>query len=307
MATLEDTVVKPMARRRNAGFAADLLALLRPKQWVKNIFVLPAPLFAQALTTPDQVLHVALAFLSFCLLSSTIYIINDVVDAEADRNHRIKRLRPIAAGRISRRAAFTLAAATFVCALFVAAYVNGMFVLIALAYVVNSVAYSLWLKQLVVTDVFSIALGFMLRILGGAAAVVVTPSSWLLICGFSLALFLGFCKRRSELGRFFDLQEAANARSVLAAYSEEKLNLMITATATMTAITYMLFTVAPETVVRHGSDHLIFSSPIVVYGVFKYLVVTVDLEGEDPVNALLGEPAFWIAGGLWLLCVLWAV
>ena len=222
-----------------------------------------------------------------------------------DRHHEVKRSRPIAAGRVKPGSATVLAAALLAAACAVAWLVRPELLLIVSAYVVNNVAYTVLLKRKLVADVLSISLGFMLRILAGAVAVGVEPSSWLMICGFSISLFLGFCKRRSECGRYADPQEAGAARHVLYHYTAEKLNLLAGSTATLTLVTYMLFTVSPQTVARHGTSDLIYTTPFVVYGIFRFLLKSIDLRGEDAAETILKDHGFLLAGLGWVLAVVW--
>jgi 4-hydroxybenzoate polyprenyltransferase len=282
-----------------------LFRLLRPRQWVKNAFVLLAPLFGHAITAPAQAMDVILACVGFCLLSSAVYAINDIVDAEADRKHPVKRLRPVAAGTVTATTALLLASLLMLAG-GVASWTAGPLVgWLALFYLVNSFAYSFVLKQRLVVDVICIAIGFLLRILAGAAAARVEPSSWLVACGFSIALFLGFCKRRSEIGCVSFNAGAIEARPVLSLYSVGKLDLLCACTATLAVITYMLYTLSPETIARHGTSALIYTSPLVFYCIFKFLMMTMDLCGEDAIGAIMGDKEFLIAGLAWFLIVDW--
>ena len=154
--------------------------------------------------------------------------------------------------------------------------------LVCLVYLVNSLSYSFFFKKRVIADVLSIALGFMLRILAGAVALDVEPSNWLLLCGFSVALFLGFCKRRSEIGRLSNGEKAAGARAVLSIYTKEKLNILTSCTATMAIVTYMLFTVSPETRALHHTTAFLYTSPFVVYCILRFLMKALELHGGSP-------------------------
>lgn len=296
----------PGTRGRPGSLAAHL-EILRPKQWIKSGFLLPAPLFGHALGSAESFVRLGAAVLGFSLLSSAVYIANDILDAEADRHHPAKRLRPVSSGRVRPAGAALLAGALLLAAMGIAAAVSTELLWIACLYVLNNILYFAFLKRRTVADVLSIAVGFMLRILAGAAAVGVEPSYWLMICGFSLALFLGFCKRRSECGRHADPAVAAVARHVLSRYTEEKLNILMGSTATLSILTYMLFTVSPDTVARHGTGALIYSSPFVVYGVYRYLLKAIELEGEDATEVLLKDPAFLVAGLGWAAAVTWTL
>jgi 4-hydroxybenzoate polyprenyltransferase len=285
--------------------SSSFLRLLRPRQWVKNFFVLPAPLFGHKLDSFKSVLCLTGVFIAFSLLSSAVYVLNDLIDAEADRQHPVKRLRPIAAGRVSVKAALGLSLCLFFVTLALASSLGAGFALVCLVYLLNNISYSFFFKRRVIADVLSIALGFMLRILAGAVALDVEPSNWLMLCGFSVALFLGFCKRRSEIGRFSDGEQAGGARAVLSIYTEEKLNLLTSSTATMAIVTYMLFTVSPETRALHGTAAFLYTSPFVVYCVLRFLMKALELHGEDAAETIFKDLGFLSAGLGWVLTVAW--
>ncbi|MBI4605185.1 MAG: UbiA prenyltransferase family protein [Planctomycetes bacterium] len=295
----------PVLTQRDAF--REHLRLLRPKQWVKSFFVLPAPLFglAHAQATAPKLASLAAAFAAFCLLSSFVYAVNDVLDAEADRRHPTKKLRPVASGSVGVGSALSLAGGLLVLGSCLSAAAGAGFAGIMLGYLANNAAYIFLLKDRVIADVLSISVGFMLRILGGAVAVGVEPSSWLMICGFSVALFLAFCKRRSEVEIYRDAQAAADVRTVFRSYTAEKLNLLAGATAAIAIVTYMLFTVSPETVERHGTKALIYTSPFVVYCVFRYLMKAMELRGEDAAETVLKDTGFLAAAAGWLAAVAW--
>jgi len=287
--------------------ALGWIKLLRPTQWVKNFFILPAPLFglAHSAGSLQLWLDVLGAFVAFCLVSSGVYVFNDILDAAADRLHPVKRSRLIASGRIRPAVAGALSAGLFAVGIALAAFGRRELAGIVLIYVLNSVAYALYFKHKVIADVLSISLGFMLRILGGAAAVGVEPSSWLMTCGFSLALFLGFCKRRSEIEIYESHQDAAGVRAVFASYTKEKLNLLVGIVAAMTIVTYLLFTTSPETRELHGTKSLVYTSPFVIYCVLRFLMKTLELRGEDAAETLLKDKGFLAAGFGWVASVAW--
>lgn len=289
--------------------AGSWIQLLRPRQWVKSFFILPAPLFglAHSALALSPWLKVAGAFVTFCLVSSAVYILNDVLDVASDRLHPTKRERLIASGRISRGAALAIAGLLLALGLSTAVLVRPALAGIAAAYLANSLAYLMFFKSRVIADVLSIAVGFMLRILAGAVAASLAPSSWLMICGFSLALFLGFCKRRSELELYADQAQAGAVRRVFNSYSTEKLNLLVSITAAVTIVAYMLFTVSPETVQRHGTTQLIYTTPFVVYCILRFLLKTLEQRGEDAAETLFLDPGFLAAGCGWLASVVWVL
>ncbi len=246
-----------------------LLRLMRPHQWVKNTFVFIGLLFGHAWHDPALVSRVVVVFAAFCLISSTIYILNDIVDIEQDRHHPKKRQRPLPSGQLSVSAAIALAVLLGTVGLALAVWASNTVAIILLSYAVMNVAYSLWLKHVVILDVFIIATGFMLRILAGTLGVGVPPSQWLLLCGLMVTLFLGFSKRRAEIIALSDDKTAH--RKVLEHYSPVLLDKMIVVTAAGLIMSYSLYTMNPETIRIHGTANLIYTVPFVMYGVFRYI------------------------------------
>jgi 4-hydroxybenzoate polyprenyltransferase len=238
---------------------ADWLRLLRPQHWVKNGFVLAPLLFSGRAAEPAVLLDALLAFAAFCLAASGVYAFNDVVDRAEDRAHPAKRLRPVAAGRIAAGQAYAAAAVLAVLALGLAGLDGPLPTLCIAAYLALNVAYSFWLKHLVLLDVFAIATFFLLRLLTGAAAVKVHPSVWLLLCGGLLALYLGFAKRRHELLVLGDT--SADHRSVLAQYSAPFLDQISSVLLAVTLVSYLMYSLTSETAARVGSEALSYGAP----------------------------------------------
>jgi 4-hydroxybenzoate polyprenyltransferase len=277
----------------------ELLRLMRPHQWVKNTFVFTGLLFGHAWHDSHLVVQVVIAFIAFCLVSSAIYTINDIVDLEQDRNHPKKSKRPLAAGSVSISAAFTMAAVLGLLG-FVLAYAASPTVFIILfGYALMNIAYSLWLKHVVILDVFIIATGFMLRILAGTLGVGIPPSQWLLLCGLMVTLFLGFTKRRAEIIALTDDKIAH--RKVLEHYSPVLLDKMIGITAAGLIMSYSLYTMNADTIRIHGTANLIYTVPFVMYGVFRYIyLLHHQSRGGDPSHDLVRDPHLIIVVGAWL-------
>jgi 4-hydroxybenzoate polyprenyltransferase len=281
--------------------AIPLLALLRPKQWIKNVVLFAPLIFSRELFSFVQSLTALRAFGAFCLAASSIYIINDIVDADADRAHPAKKNRPIASGRVSRPAALAVLVATLAASLFLTLPLPGAFRLLLGLYVALNLAYSFRLKRILLLDVMSIAAGFMLRVLGGAYAIGVEVSSWIVLCSLFISLFLGFAKRRGEL-RQFQAAGESSPRLVLRLYSVEFLDQMLTIAAAGAVISYALYTVAPRTLDTFGTDKLIYTTVFVLYGVFRYLYLTrTDERSENPTNVLTSDIPIIINGVLWIL------
>lgn len=280
-----------------------LLRLLRPHQWLKNGFVFIGLLFGHAWNDPHKLSQALAAFVAFCLLASAVYVMNDLIDREQDRRHPKKKLRPLAAGTVSVRAAVVLGVVCLIAGGVIAVRYAGSAPWLFLAYVVMNLGYCFGLKHVVILDVFIIAAGFMLRILAGTLGIDIAPSHWLLLCGLMVTLFLGFAKRRAELNAL--LQESAGHRRVLEHYTAAMLDQFITIAAAGTIISYSLYTVSAETVALHGTRGLMVTIPFVVYGILRYLWrLHRQGGGGDPAQELLGDPHLLTAAAGWLVVVL---
>ena len=273
---------------------------MRPYQWVKNTFVFTGLMFGHAWHDPNLVTQVVVAFIAFCLVSSAVYIINDIVDLEQDRHHPKKFQRPLASGRVSIMAAAMLAGLLGVLGLGLAYAASKIVLLILVAYALMNIAYSLRLKHVVILDVFIIASGFMLRILAGTLGVGIPPSQWLLLCGLMVTLFLGFTKRRAEIIAL--AEDKAAHRKVLEHYSPVLLDKMIGVTAAGLIMSYSLYTMNPDTIRIHGTPNLIYTVPFVMYGVFRYIyLLHHQRRGGDPSHDLVRDPHLFIVVGAWLV------
>jgi 4-hydroxybenzoate polyprenyltransferase len=285
----------------------ELWRLLRPRQWIKNGFVLVGILFANAWRNPPLLGRVLLATAAFSLVASGVYIFNDLFDLEEDRSHASKRNRPLAAGLVSAGNAVILMIVLWILAFALALLVSRTVLGILLLYIALNVAYTLRLKDIVLLDVFIIASGFMLRILAGTVGVSIRPSQWLLLCGLMLALFLGFTKRRAELYATAANGEGAQ-RKVLSHYQSLLLDKMIVITATCVILTYSLYTMSPVTVQAHRTESLIYTVPFVIYGIFRYIYsLHTRATGSDPSQEILRDPhiIFSVAG--WLVITVWLI
>lgn len=277
-----------------------LLRSLRPAQWTKNLFVFGALVFARRLDDPTAVWHAALAFALFCAAASAVYLVNDLADREADRLHPQKRRRPIAAGILAPGTAAAAAAILGLGSLAGAAQLGRPFLLLLASFLALNLAYSFALKHLVILDVMAIAIGFVLRVLAGAAAIPVAVSHWLILCTTFLALFLGFSKRRHEL--LLLPETAREQRQVLAHYSPLFLDQMINVVTASTVVCYALYAVADETVAKVGSDRLLWTLPLVLFGVFRYLYLTYQRqEARNPTEAILSDAPFLLNVLLWVV------
>jgi 4-hydroxybenzoate polyprenyltransferase len=283
----------------------ELLRLMRPKHWVKNLFVFAGLFFGHGLGDTTLVWRVLAAAGGFALVSSAIYILNDITDREADRRHPTKRERPLAKGTVSLPAALLLALLLAVGG-GLAGYAAAPLVALLLAlYGVLNIAYSWGLKRVVILDVFLIAAGFMLRLLAGTSGVGIPPSQWFLLCGLMLTLFLGFVKRRAELGSEVGGDKNLQ-RKVLHYYSPALLDGLITVTAACIIMSYSLYTLSPETIALHQTSWLMLTVPFVIYGVFRYLfLLHYHQQGEDAASEAVRDPQLVITVLLWAGTTLW--
>jgi 4-hydroxybenzoate polyprenyltransferase len=279
-----------------------LVRSLRPAQWTKNLFVLAPLVFAHRLVDPPLVGRALLAFAAFCAVASAVYLLNDLRDLEQDRLHPLKRKRPLASGALDPRLAGAVALALALAALAAAARLGGRVAALLAAYLVLNALYTIRLKHIVILDVMSIAAGFVLRVLVGAVAIDVAVSRWLILCTTFLALFLAFAKRRHELMLLSDA--AAAQRRVLEQYSPTFLDQMINVVTASTVISYALYAVAPETAERVGSEHLIWTMPLVLFGIFRFLFLLYQREDpRNPTEAILTDRPFLANLVLWGLLV----
>ncbi len=276
-----------------------LLRLARPKQWVKNIFVFTALIFSGKILEFASIADTLLAFASFCLASSSIYYLNDYRDVDEDRKHPKKCSRPLASGDLPvwvGLAGFIIGSIGALSLSLV--LLNLPAAIIVAFYLALNLGYSMGLKHLVILDVLIIATGFVLRILAGAAALSVMPSPWLILCGVTISLFLGFTKRRHEVVLLGD--RAHEHRRVLADYSTGFLDQMISIVTAATVVLYALYTVDDRTVALVGSRAMILSVPFVLYGIFRYLyIVYHEQSGGDPTKAVFTDVPLLITGASW--------
>jgi 4-hydroxybenzoate polyprenyltransferase len=279
--------------------ALALLASLRPRQWVKNLFVFAGVIFSQQMLTPLAWTALG-AFLIFCGLSGAIYLFNDVADAERDRLHPSKRLRPIASGDLSRTTAVIFGTLLLAGCLAAAFRIGASFFLVALGYAGLLTAYSVWLKHVVILDVLTVAAGFVLRAVAGAVAVDAEISGWLLICTILIALFLALGKRRHEYRSL--ARDAAAHRPILAEYSESFLDQMISVVTASTVTAYALYTMSPETIAKFHTRLLPLTLPFVLYGIFRYLYLLYRRDlGGNPSDLLVTDKALLFDALLWML------
>ena len=282
--------------------AANLIVSVRPGEWTKNLFVFAGLLFGQRLTDPLAVRRAGLAFLIFCALAGVVYLVNDVADRDRDRQHPRKRNRPIASGALSVPTALGAAALLTACGLGAAWWLGRDFFAVAAGYLLLLVLYSGPLKHIVIIDVLTIAIGFVLRVAAGAVAIGVPISQWLLICTILLALFLGLSKRRHEIVLLAD--GAIGHRRILEEYSPYLLDQMIGVVTASTLMAYMLYATSHETADRFGTSLLGLTIPFPLYGIFRYLYLVHRKEGGgSPAELLLNDRPLLACVALWAVGV----
>jgi 4-hydroxybenzoate polyprenyltransferase len=269
---------------------------MRPHQWVKNLFVAAPLVFARLVGDTHAALRTAAAFGAFCLLSSAVYLINDLVDLEKDRAHPVKRKRPLASGALSPATGRALAVGLCFAA-FAFAFALGpgiAFLLSAVAYLVVNLAYSLLaLKKVPFVDVGCISLGFLLRVLGGAFAIPVEPSRWLLACTLLLSALLGFGKRAHELRVAGDKADAGATRDVLLRYDLPTLRRLMLVLGALTTATYLAYTFSTHARVVLHAPHLTWTVPFVGFGIFRFIwIASRKADAESPTDSMLRDPAF---------------
>lgn len=283
-----------------------LIQELRPKQWTKNLLLLAGLIFSRHALEADRVLRATTAFVLFCCLSGVVYLINDLLDLDADRQHPLKRKRPLASGRIPVSSAIVTAVVLAVLGLAGAFALNVRFGTLGLIYLATMLAYSTSLKHVVILDILIVALGFVMRAVGGIWAIeypgeriVITP--WFVTCVLFLALFIAICKRRHELLLLTD--SAMNHRPVLEDYSQQLLDQMVSVATAATVLSYALYVtlgVRPEAARHH--EYMVFTVPFVIYGIFRYLYLVYKREeGGAPEALLLQDPPLLVNVVLWLV------
>ena len=282
-----------------------LFQSLRPYQWVKNGFILVPLIFSLRVFDYPSLLKSFMAFTVFCLLTGAIYLINDLVDLEADRSHPSKKDRPLAAGRISPRLAKVTAGILLLFSLLSGFLLEAGFFMVIIIYLAIQALYNYRLKEVVILDIFCISSGFFLRMTGGAVAIQVVISNWLIICTILISIFLALAKRRHELILLGETS-ATNHRKVLSEYDPYLLDQMIGVIAGSTLLSYMLYCVSPDTIEKFQSDHMIYTFPFVLYGILRYLyLIHKKGYGGAPEKVLFSDLSLLSSVILWgLFCVL---
>ena len=279
----------------------NYLSLIRIPHWIKNLFVFIPVLFSKNLFDKEHFQIVLLAFITFCVASSLVYIINDIFDIKSDKIHPAKRYRPLASGKISIRSALTVILILSVLLVLLLSQFNYKFILVVSAYVLLNFFYSIYLKNIVIVDIICIASGFMLRVIGGGFVIDVYISSWLILTTLFVSLFLAVMKRRSEL---VAQKAESETRKVLDDYSLDFINQISSISAAGVIVCYALYSVSARTVEYFHSEHLIYTTIFVVFGIFRYMfLVYKRSKGENTVEILLSDIPMIINLGLYILTI----
>jgi decaprenyl-phosphate phosphoribosyltransferase len=290
--------------RGPATGARAALRLMRPHQWLKNVFV-AAPLFF----TPERLTaatagRVAVGLIAFCAVSSAVYIFNDLLDREADRAHPVKRLRPLAAGTVTLPVALAMMAALLAAGLLLSLWLASAFAAVVGLYLLINIGYSLGLKRQSIVDVMAIALGFVLRVYAGGTLVGVRPTVWIIACTMLLALFLALAKRRDDLVKGIGDEH----RQSLAGYSLRFVDTSIAVVLSALLVSYLLYTTAPENIRHYHTDQLYWTAPFVMAGILRYLQITlVEERSGSPTLVALTDRFLLIAMAGWVALFAWLI
>ena len=286
----------------------DILKLIRPQQWLKNVFVMIPMFFGGSLLDPEDIRSSVLTFLAYSFIASSVYCFNDINDVEADRRHPVKCKRPLASGALPMGAAWALMALMFAAAAAMTALLGDTARMlnvggVLLIYYVMNLCYCAKLKQYAIVDVCIVAFGFVLRVLAGGFATDIEPSKWLVLITFLLTLFLSFAKRRDDVLRMNETGEPPRKNTIR--YNLTFINQAITVTATVTLVCYIMYTVSPEVEMRFHSDMLYLTSVFVLLGLLRYMQITVvDKKSGDPTKIMLRDRFTQLVVAAWALAFL---
>ncbi len=280
------------------------LRLLRIHHWIKSGFIAAPLFFSPDYVTIENITRVGLGILFWSLLASAIYILNDWRDRESDREHPTKKTRPLAAGTVSPQLAFIMMAVLAGVAAVGSYWLSPGFALFLLVYTVMNTAYSLRLKHVAVIDVMCIALGFVLRVQAGAVLIAVEPSAWIVIMTGLLALFLGFAKRRDDIVKHLSHEH----RKSLDGYSRSFIDTTLAITLGAVLVSYLIYTTDPQVMERLGSKNLYYTAPFVIYGMLRYLQITLVKERSgSPTLIVMTDKPILLAGLGWVLTFGWLI
>lgn len=274
-------------RKRLFSKISPYIRILRLSDWLKNIFVFVPLVFSKHLFHTDYILTVASGFIAFSIASGMVYVFNDIIDADRDRLHPLKKDRPVASGELNKSRAAFLLFVLFIIVLLFTILLNNKFILIIWTYVLINLLYTLYLKKIVIADIFSIASGFLLRVVSGAVIIDVDLSNWLILTTIFLSLFLAVMKRRVE---FASIPDPSIQRVVLKDYSLPFIDMIAAVTSTCVVISYAFYSVAERTMKAFGSEEFVFTTLFVIFGIFRYMFIAIKKnKGENVIEAILND------------------
>jgi 4-hydroxybenzoate polyprenyltransferase len=283
------------------------IQLIRPRHWIKNAVVFFPVVFGLKYKQTEVWLSAAFIAIVFCIVSSFGYVLNDVIDAESDKHHPLKRNRPIPAGRVSRKAAAIEALLLLILAAALAVFIDRITILVILAYLLLQVSYIFFFKFISIADVICLSLGFVLRAVAGAVAIKVFISPWLFICMFTIFLFMGFCKRFNELTVISDDGRAHRHRKTLIAYTPELLTHLITTSSGIAIVAFLSYCLSESTIGRFGTTYFVYTLPFLVYAVFRFAMLSMKGVYADPTDIIFGDRPFEIVTLLWVISMLFII
>lgn len=280
----------------------DILVLVRIKHWLKNILIFAPLVFALDFSLGLFLVSIQ-AFLAFSFMASSIYVINDIADIETDKIHPIKKKRPIASGTVTLFSAKIIAIVLFVLSISLSITLPTNFIVILIGYFLMNIAYSFFLKKVLIIDVMIIAIGFVLRVFAGAVVANIVVSDWIILCTFFGSLFIGFGKRKNEA--IVLAERSIKYRKTLSGYTPDFLNQLLSITAGMTIISYALYTIDQKTINHFQTSRLIYTLPLVVFGIFRYFhIIYNKSSGEDPTEIFLTDKPIILTSIIWMIVFL---
>ena len=286
---------------------SPFIQLARPRHWVKNTVVFLPVVFGLKYQQADSWMAAGLAAILFCVVSSVVYIINDIIDAVSDKHHPFKKNRPIASGEISKKSAAVEAAFLLVVAVLLASLTDRTVALAALAYLLLQIGYIFCFKFITLLDVICISLGFVIRAAAGAMAVKVFISPWLFICMFTIFLFVGFCKRFNEQAVFSDEDRAGDHRKTLIAYNPSLLTYLITTSSAVAIVAFLSYSLNESTIERFGTTYFVYTLPLVIYAIFRFAMLSIKGTYFGPTDIICSDRPFQATILLWGLSVLFII
>ena len=283
------------------------IQLIRPRHWVKNTIVLLPVIFGLKYRQADAWLSAAFIAVVFCIASSFIYVMNDIIDAESDKHHPFKKNRAIPSGKVSRKAAGFEALLLLILAAVLVIFIDKLTLLVILAYLLLQSSYIFFFKFISISDVIFLSLGFVLRAVAGAVVIRVFISPWLFICMFTIFLFMGFCKRFNELIVISDNGTACGHRRTLIEYTPELLTHLITTSSGIAIVAFLSYCLSESTIERFGTAYFVYTLPFLVYAVFRFAMLSMKGVYSDPVDIILRDRPFEIVTLLWVISMLFII